>query len=86
GFRGRPRDERHQLPPGQYETTDFPVLSADPTPRIDKDAWEFTVRTKTGARHTWNYLGITRQSSDPCRKTAVPGIASAPDRSVAVEG
>ncbi|MBM9506382.1 sulfite oxidase-like oxidoreductase [Actinacidiphila acididurans] len=55
GFRGRPRDERHTLPPGQYETTDFPVLSAGPTPRVGREGWEFTVRTETGARHSWNW-------------------------------
>src|SRR5260370_35244226 len=35
GFRGRPRPgaTAARLPPGQYETPDFPVLSAGPTPR-----------------------------------------------------
>ncbi|WP_225845740.1 molybdopterin-dependent oxidoreductase [Streptomyces sp. HPF1205] len=64
GFRGRPRDERHQLPPGQYETTDFPVLSAGPTPRIDKDRWEFTIRTETGTRHTWDWTRLTALGSE----------------------
>jgi Family of unknown function (DUF6510) len=45
GFRRRRRDTGRQLPPGQYLTTDFPVLSAGPTPRIPLDAWEFTVTT-----------------------------------------
>ena len=43
GFRGRRRDSSQKLPPGQYLTNDFPVLSAGPTPRIPLDAWEFTV-------------------------------------------
>ncbi|HTE74769.1 MAG TPA: sulfite oxidase-like oxidoreductase, partial [Actinomycetes bacterium] len=30
GFTGRPRDEAPDLPPGQYLTHDFPVLSAGP--------------------------------------------------------
>ena len=30
----RPTDGGHKLPPGQYETQDFPVLTAGPTPRI----------------------------------------------------
>lgn len=35
GFRGRrqPGATAARLPPGQYETRDFPVLSAGPTPR-----------------------------------------------------
>jgi hypothetical protein len=27
GFHGRPRPAGHRLPPGQYETRDFPVLA-----------------------------------------------------------
>ena len=33
-----------RLPPGQYETRDFPVLSAGPTPRTPLAAWDFTIR------------------------------------------
>jgi hypothetical protein len=34
GFHGRREaDESGRIPPGQYETHDFPVLSAGPTPR-----------------------------------------------------
>ena len=36
GFGGRRRDDT-DLPPGQYRTDDFPVLSAGPTPRIGSD-------------------------------------------------
>ena len=32
-----------RLPPGQYETRDFPVLSAGPTPRITRRTWDFTI-------------------------------------------
>lgn len=55
GFTGRPRSERSDLPPGQYLTEDFPVLSAGPTPRIALDAWEFTISTETGERHRWSW-------------------------------
>jgi len=34
-------DER--LPPGQHETTDFPVLSKSGRPSWDPETWEFTV-------------------------------------------
>ncbi|MFJ6982734.1 MULTISPECIES: molybdopterin-dependent oxidoreductase [unclassified Streptomyces] len=55
GFRGRARQVADRLPPGQYPTESFPVLSAGPTPRIDPDAWRFTVTTETGAAHTWTW-------------------------------
>jgi DMSO/TMAO reductase YedYZ molybdopterin-dependent catalytic subunit len=59
GFKGR-RQQPHadRLPPGQYETRDFPVLSAGPTPRIDLATWDFTIRGPDGreARWTWAEL------------------------------
>jgi DMSO/TMAO reductase YedYZ molybdopterin-dependent catalytic subunit len=55
GFSGRRRDSSRQLPPGQYLTEDFPVLSAGPTPRISLDAWQFTVSTELGQTHQWSW-------------------------------
>jgi DMSO/TMAO reductase YedYZ molybdopterin-dependent catalytic subunit len=55
GFTGRAREPGPQLPPGQYLTRDFPVLSAGPTPRIPLDRWEFTVTTEAGQRHRWSW-------------------------------
>ena len=45
GFRGRSRREapRDRVPPGQYATEDFPVLSAGPTPHTPLAEWTFTV-------------------------------------------
>src|SRR5918995_3306362 len=40
-----------RLPPGQYLTHDFPVLSAGPTPHADLAGWTFTVGEE--ARWTW---------------------------------
>ncbi|KIF74322.1 molybdopterin-binding protein [Streptomyces sp. 150FB] len=54
GFHGR-RSERRDLPPGQYEVHDFPVLSAGPTPRVTREDWEFTITTAAGARHRWSW-------------------------------
>jgi DMSO/TMAO reductase YedYZ molybdopterin-dependent catalytic subunit len=54
GFTGRGHSDP-KLPPGQYLTEDFPVLSAGPTPRIDLDKWQFTVVTETGERHGWTW-------------------------------
>jgi DMSO/TMAO reductase YedYZ molybdopterin-dependent catalytic subunit len=55
GFSGRPRESRATLPPGQYLTEDFPVLSAGPTPRIPLDSWRFTLATEVGARTEWTW-------------------------------
>jgi DMSO/TMAO reductase YedYZ molybdopterin-dependent catalytic subunit len=55
GFGGRRRDHDPDLPPGQYLTEDFPVLSAGPTPDIDTADWEFFIRTESGDVHTWSW-------------------------------
>ena len=55
GFGARRRVSDAQLPPGQYLTTDFPVLSAGPTPRIATDDWEFSVVTEHGQRASWSW-------------------------------
>src|SRR5690606_3927289 len=57
GFRGRRRDDgpEGRVPPGQYVTADFPVLSAGPTPRIPLDTWSFTARDRDGTAKTWNW-------------------------------
>jgi len=55
GFTGRRRENSPDLPPGQFLTEDFPVLSAGPTPDIDTSDWEFTIRTESGATHTWTW-------------------------------
>ena len=55
GFGGRRRESAAALPPGQYLTTDFPVLSAGPTPRISLDEWEFTIRAEDGMTRSWSW-------------------------------
>lgn len=59
GFRGRRRPEGVVLPPGQYLTEDFPVLSAGPTPRVDLDGWTFTITSETGAKTAWSWQELT---------------------------
>jgi DMSO/TMAO reductase YedYZ molybdopterin-dependent catalytic subunit len=54
GFHGRPRGGV-KLPPGQYLTEDFPVLSAGPTPRIAHDRWEFVITSETGDSRRWSW-------------------------------
>ena len=57
GFHGRPRpSSADRLPPGQYETQEFPVLSAGPTPRVAVATWDLTLRGNDArtARWTWD--------------------------------
>jgi DMSO/TMAO reductase YedYZ molybdopterin-dependent catalytic subunit len=57
GFRGRPRSTvtADRLPPGQYETRDFPVLSAGPTPRVSLATWNFTLGDPGGRMARWSW-------------------------------
>ena len=58
GFRGRRRGteaELGSLPPGQYETDDFPVLSAGPTPHTPLDLWTFSIRNNGEERKVWSW-------------------------------
>ena len=59
GFHGRRSDDDGRLPPGQYLTDDFPVLSAGPTPQVALDRWAFTVRTESGEEHAWSWGELT---------------------------
>jgi DMSO/TMAO reductase YedYZ molybdopterin-dependent catalytic subunit len=64
GFHGRRRAANVKLPPGQYLTEDFPVLSAGPTPRIPVEEWEFTVTTETGREHRWSWRELLELPSE----------------------
>jgi DMSO/TMAO reductase YedYZ molybdopterin-dependent catalytic subunit len=55
GFHGRPRALAERLPPGQYPTESFPVMSAGPTPRVPVEKWTFTVTTERGEQHSWTW-------------------------------
>jgi DMSO/TMAO reductase YedYZ molybdopterin-dependent catalytic subunit len=57
GFFGRRRrDTSGRVPPGQYTTSDFPVLSAGPTPHVDLADWRLSVTGEVddGRRWTWD--------------------------------
>lgn len=64
GFRGRRPPAGTKLPPGQYETTGFPVLSAGPTPHIRHDDWKLSVKTETGQQHVWDWAGLMALPSE----------------------
>jgi DMSO/TMAO reductase YedYZ molybdopterin-dependent catalytic subunit len=56
GFRGKRRNPNaDRLPPGQYETKDFPVLSAGPTPRIPLDQWRFGIEGAVKTPSSWSW-------------------------------
>ena len=56
GFHGRRDDDADskRVPPGQYVTHDFPVLSAGPTPHTPLDKWTFSIRNGD-ERKTWTW-------------------------------
>jgi len=61
GFQGRRRSEvdADRLPPGQYATSDFPVLSAGPTPRTSLADWSFAVGGAIGQARSWTWDEFT---------------------------
>jgi DMSO/TMAO reductase YedYZ molybdopterin-dependent catalytic subunit len=55
-FRRRQVDvDPARVPPGQYVTDGFPVLSAGPTPRTPLDRWSFTIRGGDGRSASWTW-------------------------------
>lgn len=64
GFSGRRSAEVVKLPPGQYLTTDFPVLSAGPTPHVSLDQWEFTIDDGTNVLRRWNWKSFLELSTE----------------------
>jgi DMSO/TMAO reductase YedYZ molybdopterin-dependent catalytic subunit len=57
GFRGRRKDAGAggRVPPGQYLTDDFPVLSAGPTPHTPLDEWSFSITGEVDEPRTWSW-------------------------------
>jgi DMSO/TMAO reductase YedYZ molybdopterin-dependent catalytic subunit len=69
GFVGKRRDpeaaKANRVPPGQYVTKDFPVLSAGPTPRTPLAKWTFRIEglVKEPAQWTWEeFLKLPAQT------------------------
>jgi DMSO/TMAO reductase YedYZ molybdopterin-dependent catalytic subunit len=72
GFAGRrhdPGDSAGRIPPGQYLTRDFPVLSAGPTPHPPLTDWTFTIDGLVTEPVTWSW----------------PELLSLPDREFVVD-
>jgi DMSO/TMAO reductase YedYZ molybdopterin-dependent catalytic subunit len=57
GFKGKQVDAstpRDRVPPGQYVTHDFPVLSAGPTPRTPLESWSLSLHSRGELLGLWN--------------------------------
>src|SRR5260370_19195548 len=63
GFHGR-RRPGEKLPRGQYLVTDFPVLSAGPTPRVHPGSWELRITPETGQVHAWDWAAFRALRSE----------------------
>jgi DMSO/TMAO reductase YedYZ molybdopterin-dependent catalytic subunit len=56
GFRGRRVEaSADRVPPGQFVTHDFPVLSAGPTPHIPLQQWDFSVVGEVDVPRHWTW-------------------------------
>jgi len=57
GFRGRRPTEMDpaRVPPGQYVTRDFPVLSAGPTPHTALELWDFSIVGELDEPRGWTW-------------------------------
>jgi DMSO/TMAO reductase YedYZ molybdopterin-dependent catalytic subunit len=67
GFHGRRRadGDASRVPPGQYLTPDFPVLSAGPTPRVRLEDWTFTIDGVVDEPRSWTweeFLALPRET------------------------
>jgi DMSO/TMAO reductase YedYZ molybdopterin-dependent catalytic subunit len=51
---------RERIPPGQYLTRDFPVLSAGPTPHTPLDSWTFSIEGLVKQPVSWNWQDFTK--------------------------
>jgi DMSO/TMAO reductase YedYZ molybdopterin-dependent catalytic subunit len=48
-------DDPSRIPPGQYFTPDFPVLSAGPTPHTPLDQWSFEITGELDEPVSWSW-------------------------------
>ena len=57
GFHRRQADPEQdgRVPPGQYVTTDFPVLSAGPTPHRPLESWSFSIAGELDEPVQWTW-------------------------------
>src|SRR5437016_2088859 len=66
GFLGRrrPVEDPSRVPPGQYLTRDFPVLSTGPTPHTRLEEWTFAIDGVLDERLSWRWEGFLALPSE----------------------
>jgi DMSO/TMAO reductase YedYZ molybdopterin-dependent catalytic subunit len=64
GGRRRPDVDPSRVPPGQYVTPDFPVLSIGPTPRVALEEWNFTILGAVDEPVSWTWEELTALPSE----------------------
>jgi DMSO/TMAO reductase YedYZ molybdopterin-dependent catalytic subunit len=64
GFSGKRHEADKKLPPGQYLTTDFPVLSAGPTPQASLESWQFTIDDGAKVLKKWDWKSFRSLPSE----------------------
>jgi DMSO/TMAO reductase YedYZ molybdopterin-dependent catalytic subunit len=66
GFQRRrsPDAAGDRVPPGQYVTEGFPVLSAGPTPRIDLAEWRFEIVGHVDRARSWSWDEFTALTAE----------------------
>ena len=69
GFRRRESADApgDRVPPGQYVTRDFPVLSAGPTPRIGLEDWRFEISGQVDEPRGWSWQEFTALPAEDVR-------------------
>src|SRR5258707_3763775 len=75
GFHGRrrtPAGAEGRVPPGQYVTSDFPVLSAGPTPHTPLEKWTFSITQEGGPSKAWSWTEMRGLAAE----TVTPHIPS----------
>ncbi len=69
GFVGKRREpdasKANRIPPGQYLTRDFPVLSAGPTPRTPLEQWSFAIEGLVKEPIRWSWQEFLQLPSQP---------------------
>ena len=66
GFTGRRHvvEDSARVPPGQHVVTDWPVLSAGPTPHTPLEEWSFTITGEVAKPVSWRWEEFLALPSD----------------------
>jgi len=69
GFRSNRQGQApsNRLPPGQYVTSDFPVLSAGPTPHLRLDDWSLALEYEGTVLDVWSWGQFEDLAQTPIR-------------------